>query len=58
METKIFLSPIFENIEFDSAERRAAMADLQQLGELSIHPPELTAEHADGVVNRPDSFIQ
>ena len=50
METKILLSPIFENSEFDTAERRAALADLQQLGELSIHPRELTAEHADGVV--------
>ena len=43
METKIYLSPIFENPEFDTAERQAALADLAQLGELSIHPPELTA---------------
>ena len=50
METKILLSPIFENTEFDTAERHAALADLAQLGELSTHPPELTAEHAEGVV--------
>ena len=47
---KIFLSPIFENTEFDSTERRAALADLQQFGALSIHPRELTAEHAEGVI--------
>lgn len=48
--TKILLSPIFENTEFDTAERLAALADLQKLGELSIHPREFTAEHADGVI--------
>ena len=47
---KIFLSPIFENTEFDSAERRTALADLGKLGDLAIHPPELTAVHADGVI--------
>ena len=47
---KILLSPIFENTEFDSAERRAALADLQQFGELSIHPRELTDADADGVI--------
>ena len=47
---KIYLSPIFENSEFDTAERRAALADLEQHGALSIHPPELTDEHADDVV--------
>ncbi len=47
---KIFLSQIFENPEFDTPERREALADLEQYGELSIHPRELTDEHADGVV--------
>ncbi len=47
---KIYLSPIFENNEFDTPERRDALADLAQFGALSIHPKELTDEHADGVV--------
>lgn len=47
---KIFLSPIFENTEFDSAERRTALADLEKLGGLASHPPELTAVHAEGVI--------
>ncbi|MDE0553906.1 MAG: hypothetical protein OXI24_06815, partial [Candidatus Poribacteria bacterium] len=47
---KILLSQIFENPEFDTPERRAALADLGKLGELSIHPRELTDEHAEGVV--------
>ena len=47
---KILLSQIFENPEFDTPERREALVDLEQFGELSIHPRELTEEHADGVV--------
>ena len=40
----------FESPEFDSVERRTALADLQQFGELSIHPRELTDAYADGVI--------
>ncbi len=47
---KILLSQIFENPEFDTTERREALADLGKFGELSIHPRELTEEHADGVI--------
>lgn len=47
---KILLSPIFENSEFDSPERRAGLADLADLGALRIHPRALDATHAEDVV--------
>ena len=50
MQNKILLSPIFQNIEFDSEPRRNRLADLAKLAELDTHPAELTGKDAKEVI--------
>ena len=50
METRIYVARQLHNPEFASAARTAGLRQLATLAAVEIQPPELTAEHAAGVV--------
>ncbi len=52
MSKKVLLSPIMENPDYDSSDRRAALAKLGQIAELEPYPrgQEMKTEQAEGVV--------
>lgn len=50
MANKILISSIFDMPVFESEARKQGLQTLSQLGEFVPEPPELTAEHSEGVV--------
>jgi lactate dehydrogenase-like 2-hydroxyacid dehydrogenase len=50
MRPKIFVTTQFKNPRFASEARRRGLEALSRLGELVDEPPELTAQHAQGVI--------